>query len=456
MKLRTSWAALADEFRQGLLKSILSVSFWSGVGKLLSFFSSLLLARILAPDQFGQLAMMMVIVSGISVLFDPRLYQFIVPEMIDHARRRELALVALIIELCAAALGTLLALALYFLGIMDALKLPASLDLVWFIGIYLLGFGLSRGGQAIFQGHKRFTHFNAVELAPPTFYLAFLGSVFLLTLDADATFIFSARALLVLSVGVAAVLGVRALLAQTDRAPLALKTLIKPGIKVLHHWSAALVVGMLAYTYMNADRYLLSWLAKTSADVGLYVVGVSLGFLLIHFTTVMMQVLFPNFAEAYKTANDQKIKAFLSLYNRFIFYLVAPLAIVLAMLSEGLITLLFGEDYRDASTVFEIWILFIPLLVSPDLIIRTIFIEKDQRKFARSMLMSSLLNIGLTYLLIPYWGKTGAIIGTISAFSTQLVFFERYGRQKLGYRLLQPELLGYCLVLAGYAVIRLS
>src|SRR5690606_13307941 len=100
------------------------------------------------------------------------------------------------------------------------------------------------------------------------------------------------------------------------------------------HSQTSMLIGWLGLVYYNADRLMIGWLGNNSAEVGYYVNGILLGTLLTHFSNSIVQAIYPNFSKAFLDNDIGKVKKYLKIYNKFIFFIIMPISILLSFYSQ--------------------------------------------------------------------------------------------------------------------------
>lgn len=173
------------------------------------------------------------------------------------------------------------------------------------------------------------------------------------------------------------------------------------------------MMGLLGTIMLNTDMVMIGWLGNANA-LGLYSASQRPVQLLYVFPLIMSTALFPAFS---RFAEFEKGR-FRSLLERAISFglLVAiPLVFGGLALGDGVIMLLFGNQYAGA--VLPFYILLTTILITfPGVFIgNAIFAMNEQRLFTLFFALGTIFNVGFNYLLIPRWGIAGSAVATVAA-----------------------------------------
>lgn len=180
-------------------------------------------------------------------------------------------------------------------------------------------------------------------------------------------------------------------------------------------------VAMCSWLMTIADRYILNYFIDVTV-VGIYSLSYALVSLILSFSGIIYGVLFPYISKAWDEKNNPQV-----LFNALLKYtlvITLPGMVGLFVLKEQIITLVSGPKYLMGSSTI-VFLLFFPLLSAVSSIYSQISLLNGKTKLiAFVYIVSTILNIGLNILLIPFYGINGAAIATvISYFFLFLVFY---------------------------------
>ncbi|WP_313638154.1 oligosaccharide flippase family protein [Paenibacillus sp.] len=165
------------------------------------------------------------------------------------------------------------------------------------------------------------------------------------------------------------------------------------------------------------DQIVIAGLLRP-ADLGLYVVAVSLSRMVTFFSSSITVVLFPKASELSKeeaislTFKAFRISTTFTLLGSLVLMVVAPLVI----------PLLYGKDFNTALTVFRLLLLEVTIS-GGTIILAQVFMALGKPKFV-SMLQGFglILVIPLLFLLIPKYGLLGAGLAMLSSAVLRFLF----------------------------------
>lgn len=338
--------ARASRFRSTAARAMGGSLVASGLAQLLLIVSGVLVARSLGPEDRGYLALL-VVVSGVCILIGtlglPLAATYYIARDRSHSRQIASSLLRFAVFQVAATLALQTAvLAALVLNEPGRVKAAALVSLGIVPGILAFAFG-----TAILQGQQRFTAFNALRILPTAVYVAAvlvivaLGAadlVLIMTTWAAANFIGGFLALAV------AVLG---LPRESAEGP-------APTRSEMRRFGLKSLFGSISP---------IDALRLDQAVVGLLLTPVALGFYVVAqaFTNLPRIVAYSIGVVAYpQVASQQDSAAARRILWRFFFIGVALSALVALMLGVAageLVTLFFGSEFSDATSIARILLL---------------------------------------------------------------------------------------------------
>ena len=156
-----------------------------------------------------------------------------------------------------------------------------------------------------------------------------------------------------------------------------------------------------------------------SLEVGYYSVAMRLIEAAAFIPMLLKSSLYPSILSAKKRSKDLYQDRLLNFYRlNFLFFLV--LAIPIFIFAEPIIVLLFGIEYQPAGVLLAL--LSIRLFFANMGVARgTYIVTENLMKFSMfTMILGTIVNIYLNYVLIPNYGARGAIVATIVSFFTTI------------------------------------
>ena len=156
-----------------------------------------------------------------------------------------------------------------------------------------------------------------------------------------------------------------------------------------------------------------------SLEVGYYSVAMRLIEAVAFIPMLLKSSLYPSIQSAKIQSKALYQDRLLNFYRlNFLFFLV--LAIPIFIFAEPIIVLLFGIEYQPAGVLLAL--LSIRLFFANMGVARgTYILTENLMKFSMlTMILGTIVNIYLNYVLIPYYGSRGAIVATIVSFFTTI------------------------------------
>jgi O-antigen/teichoic acid export membrane protein len=143
--------------------------------------------------------------------------------------------------------------------------------------------------------------------------------------------------------------------------------------------------------------------------------------------------------------------------SRRLFHGLFPLSIFLMLTSSWWFPFVFSEAFRESVPVFNIFLL---IMISRLVFARTVLMGlQDNRIILWLSFLELLLNVGLSFLLIPVWGLEGIAMGTVGAFTIDKallcwLLYRRHGIALKAYTDLR-WFLGYSLLMIAAFIVTL-
>ncbi|MDH4210603.1 MAG: flippase [candidate division WOR-3 bacterium] len=165
-------------------------------------------------------------------------------------------------------------------------------------------------------------------------------------------------------------------------------------------------------------------LFKTNYDVGIFSAAYKVVFTLLIIERVFYYVFFPVLSRQY-AENPEKLKSNFSFLTRFLFALTIPLSLGGLMLAPGIIHIIFGQAFHDASNVLRVLLLY--FMIVP---INTIYgyglIAIDREKqFFRIITITAVISAVLIFLLGLKFGFYGAALALLISESLSIFLMHR-------------------------------
>ncbi len=179
--------------------------------------------------------------------------------------------------------------------------------------------------------------------------------------------------------------------------------------------------GFLIMIYMRIDQIMLGEMVN-DYEVGTYSAALKLSEIWYIIPTIICNSFFPSIIEAKKIGEASYFKKIQNLFN-ILFVISFGIAVFVAVFSNLIIDILYGDQFKDAAIILAIHIwtsVFVFLGVGSA---NFFIIENLQIKTFTRTALGAAVNIGLNLILIPKFFAVGAAIATlISQFLSSYVF----------------------------------
>ena len=382
--------------------------------------SSVVLARVLGPTQFGVYSFIFAIITMLAMPAQLGLPTLVVRETAKALEKKEWGQMAglwrwaiYIVVLSSAIVIGLSILASWGL---NTLMTPLYWE-VFLYGVILIPLlaGLQSGGAMLHGLHHVVAGLLPDQVIRPLFLALIIGLTATITpgsltaIDAMEGHMLAALiALMIITWG------------YYRYRPIALKTHHKQNISHRAWWKALLPLTMTSGIFMisfNTDIIVLG-LFRTEEEVGFYKIAMSAASLAFMGVTALRLVILPHITRLFEQNNQSALQKLMEQTAMLSFVVTLAAAILFLFFGEWLIDLLYGSAYTASYTPLMILIAGYIVFSFYGPIGALLFMTGLERVAFKIVLWTTTFNIALDFLLIPTWGITGAAIA--SAFSTAL------------------------------------
>ena len=168
---------------------------------------------------------------------------------------------------------------------------------------------------------------------------------------------------------------------------------------------------------------------KSDADVGVYNAAYILASALMIFWFSFGDIFYPIISELYSKKAKDSIRKTFEIASRWIFIMSFPIFLVILIFPSAVISLLFGQNYREASIPLAILIVGYFFITMFGLAEQGLIVFKKTKFLGIITSVGFFVNIALNIILIPLYGIAGAAIATTSSILMitllKLVYFKR-------------------------------
>ena len=172
------------------------------------------------------------------------------------------------------------------------------------------------------------------------------------------------------------------------------------------------VTSALGILLTNTDILIISWM-RTAVDVGVYSAAIRIVQLLYLAPGIIATTTLPVFSRLAKR-DPTGFRLALERTVSLVFLISIPISLGGAILSSGIIRLIFGPAYVAGSIAFSILMLSLAFDYSGGIIGNAVFAYDHQKSLIVCSVIGGVGNVVFDLLLIPRWGMDGSAVATLS------------------------------------------
>ena len=181
--------------------------------------------------------------------------------------------------------------------------------------------------------------------------------------------------------------------------------------------------------YTNMDVIMLGFLAG-DAEVGFYTASTRMKTLSVSLVTALGGVLLPRLSSYFADGNTGAFREMVAKSMKFSLIAGSPIALYLGLMADQVLRFLAGTGYAGAVIPMRLISVTILLIAVSNVTGLQILVPTGREKdTAASTVLGAVVNVVLNYLLIPVYGATGAVLGTIAA-ETAVLLFQGFALRK--------------------------
>jgi len=183
-------------------------------------------------------------------------------------------------------------------------------------------------------------------------------------------------------------------------------------LKTLMHYGAPLYMSLLLMGFIPLFKNVMLAIFTSDADVGNYKAATNFAVLMTVMAAPIATALFLAFSKL-ESSTDQKIKTFFKLANKYTVILIIPTTILIIIFSKEIVQIVYGLTYQSAPLFLAIYCLLYFLVGIGYLTLTSFFNGLGETK---TTLKVSLITFLTLAVLSPILTKTYNVIGLITAF----------------------------------------
>ncbi|CAA6820135.1 MAG: Putative polysaccharide biosynthesis protein [uncultured Sulfurovum sp.] len=172
-----------------------------------------------------------------------------------------------------------------------------------------------------------------------------------------------------------------------------------------------MLVALAAFVYTRTDQVMIKHLIDNEA-VGNYAAAVKISELFYFIPLLITQSIFPKIIEM-KSKSEKEYFALLEKLYKILVWSVIPISISLFIFSDLIVSILYGSQYVQASSILSILAFAIIFNAIGTVTTKVLYAEHYERKYLYRSLLGVVVNIGLNFYFISIYGIQGAAISTL-------------------------------------------
>jgi O-antigen/teichoic acid export membrane protein len=188
-----------------------------------------------------------------------------------------------------------------------------------------------------------------------------------------------------------------------------------PSPKVwLHLLRSCLPFGILAFALgfsYKFDSILLN-IVRGDVENGYYAAAYNLVFSCVLISNVVNTALYPSLSRQ-SVADPESLKRIYEKVFRYLLLISLPISVGIWAVSKELINLLYSTDYQQSIPILKIIIWVVPFMFISEFLGYIVTIDNKERLVARSVLISTILNVIANLIFIPRFGYFAAAFMTV-------------------------------------------
>lgn len=383
--------------------------------RILGFFVTIYLARILEVTGFGKLQFALAFFSYGLILTDPGLHLLGTREIAKDREKIREVLPAIV------GLRFLLSLFTYIFILIFLLLFPIPketkvLILLYFLSLFPLAFLL----EWLFQGLEEMEY---VGISRISVFLVYLPFVFLFVRSPQKIHwvpLFWLLGNMTASLLLFFVFWKRKGMNHLSLNPRHFLSLLRVSLPL---GLAAIMVQI----YLYFDTLLLGLLRGDEA-VGLYNAAYKLVFFILLLDRVFLETLFPLVTRYYQESHEN-LKRLLGRYAKTIITLVLPIGVGGNLIASPIMNLVYGSPYEGGVIAFQILIWVVSISAINSVYVIGLIGCGREKQYTFAITLGTFVNIFLNLLMIPIFGIVGAAITTLFSegimFTLMVIQFEK-------------------------------
>ena len=199
------------------------------------------------------------------------------------------------------------------------------------------------------------------------------------------------------------------------------RKMVKPRFEIdLHVWKYLFkemlpiaLSGVMLIFYYRIDVVMLSAM-KGDTPTGLYTAAYTLTEPLSIIPYAFMASLFPIMAISFKNSQEKLIKIYKQSF-KYLLIIAVPVAIGATIIADKIIQLIYGSSFSGSASALQILIWSVMFVFLNYVLSYLLLSTNNQKLNAISVIICTIINIIMNYMLIPMFSYVGAAVATVVA-----------------------------------------
>jgi len=167
-------------------------------------------------------------------------------------------------------------------------------------------------------------------------------------------------------------------------------------------------------------------------DIGVFNIANRIAALLLFPLMAMISILTPKFSEIYRQGDMGGMQKLARRSSHLLTILAVPVAIFVALYSEGILTL-FGNDFAKGAMVLMILLAGVIVNAATGAVGSVLMMSGHEKSVRSATVIAAFLTIGMLFIFVPTWKDIGAAIAVTVGISIQNLLMVWYVYKRLGF-----------------------
>ena len=187
--------------------------------------------------------------------------------------------------------------------------------------------------------------------------------------------------------------------------------------------------------YKILDTTMIGTLVSNKAETGYYEQGQKVIRLLLTVVTSLGVVMVPRMASTFASGDNEKIKNYMKMSFKFVFFLAFPIMFGIISISNAFVPIFFGTGYDKVVILINI-ICPIIILMGLGNVLGTQYLlpTKRQKEYTISVTIGLVVNFILNYILIKQYASIGASIATVLSELVIVIIQFQYIKEQISFK----------------------